>query len=198
MRHGPWWVLTAVVLAVACGDAPLTYKQPPVGSYATGAHQLKIGEAVTSVEGATVTRDFFTAAGALPLLGRFFVDGDHAPAAPPVVVLSHDLWTERFASSPSIIGENIELDGRHAIVVGVAPRDFRVPEGARLWTPKDREDGKRSLGDLNKAAYGQNRSTSRGNDRGPDVRGSRLGPGRPEQTRFRARSTTGALDGGQT
>jgi hypothetical protein len=139
MRRGPKWVLTAVVLLVACGDAKSTYKQPPVGSYVTGAHQLKIGDAVTSVEGATVTIDFFSAAGVLPLLGRFFVEGDQAPGAPPVVVLSHDLWTERFASSPSIIGQNLELDGRHAIVVSVAPRDFRVPEGARLWTLKDRE-----------------------------------------------------------
>jgi len=140
MRRGPKWILTAVVLAVACGcEAPPTYKQPPVGSYTTGAHQLKIGEAVTSVEGATVTLDFFSAAGALPLLGRFFVDGDQASSAQPVVVISHDLWTERFASSPTIIGQNIELDGRHAIVVAVAPRGFRIPEGTLLWTLKDRE-----------------------------------------------------------
>jgi hypothetical protein len=140
MRRGPTWVLAAVVLAVACGEqAPLTYKQPPVGSYTTGTRQLKIGEAVTSVEGATVTLDFFGAVGAQPLLGRFFVDGDQASSAQPVVVLSHDLWTERFASSPSIIGRNIELDGRHIIVVGVAPRGFRVPEGTLLWTPKGRE-----------------------------------------------------------
>jgi len=140
MGRGPKWVLMAVVLAVACGcETPPTYKQPPVGSYATGARQLKIGEAVTSVEGATVTLDFFSAAGALPLLGRFFVDGDQASSAQPVVVLSHDLWTERFASSPSIIGQNVELDGRHTIVVGVAPRGFEVPEGTLLWTLKDRE-----------------------------------------------------------
>ena len=140
MRCAPRWVLTAVVLAVACGcEASPTYKQPPVGSYSTAARQLKIGEAVTSVEGATVTLDFFSAAGALPLLGRFFVDGDQASSAQPVVVISHDLWTERFASSPSIIGQSIELDGRHAIVVGVAPRGFRIPEGTLLWTPKGKE-----------------------------------------------------------
>lgn len=138
MRRAPRWVLTAVVLAVACGrETALTYKQPPVSSYSTGTHQLKLGEAVTSIQGATVTQDFFSAAEVQPLIGRFLVDGDHASAAQRVVVLSHELWTERFASSPTIIGRNIELDGRQTIVVGVAPRGFRFPDGTLLWTPKD-------------------------------------------------------------
>jgi hypothetical protein len=53
------------------------------------------------------------------------------------VVLSHDLWVERFASSPSIIGRNIELDGHQVTVVGIAPQGFRFPEGTLLWTTKD-------------------------------------------------------------
>lgn len=137
MRRGSTWVLAAVVLAVACGcDAPLTYKQPPVGSYTTGARQVTIGEDVTSVQGATVTLGFFRAAEIQPLLGRFFVTGEDVSSAQRVMVLSHDLWTERFDSSPSILGRNIEIDGRQTIVVGVAPRGFRFPEGTRLWTPK--------------------------------------------------------------
>jgi hypothetical protein len=138
MRRGPKWILTAVVLAVACGnETPLNYKQPPVGSYTTGARQLKIGEAVTSVQGATVTLAFFGAAEVQPLVGRFFVDADHVLSARPVVVLSHDLWAERFVSSPSLIGREIEVDGFQTTVVGVAPRGFGFPAGTLLWTPKD-------------------------------------------------------------
>jgi hypothetical protein len=67
---------------LACGyEAPRTYKQPPVGSYTTGARKVKIGEAVTSVQGATVTLDFFGAAAVQPLVGRFFVDADQIPSA---------------------------------------------------------------------------------------------------------------------
>lgn len=137
MRRGSRSVFTAVVVAIVCGcEPPLTYKQPPVGSYTTGAHQVKIGDAATSVQGTTVTQDFFGAAEIQPLLGRFFVDADRASST-RVVVLSHDLWAERFASSPSIIGRQIELDGRRFTVVGVAPRGFSFPEGTLLWMPKD-------------------------------------------------------------
>ena len=136
MRRGPTWIL-AVVLAVACGcSASLTYKEPPVGSYAAGARQVKIGEAVISVQAATVTLDFFRAAEVPPLIGRFFVEGEQTSSAKRVVVLSHDLWTERFASSPNAIGREIELDGLRTVVVGIAPPGFKFPDGTLLWTPK--------------------------------------------------------------
>lgn len=138
MRHKPAWVFAAVLPAVACGyETHLAYKEPPVGSYTTGVQQVKIGDAATSVQGATVTLEFFRAAGVQPLLGRLFIDGDQASSAQRVVVLSHDLWAERFASSPSIIGQRIEIAGRQTTVVGIAPRGFKFPEGRLLWTPKD-------------------------------------------------------------
>ena len=81
MRRGPKWLL-AVALAVAGGcEAPPTYKTPPVDSYTAGTRQVKIGEAVTPVQGAAVTLEFFRAAEVRPLLGRFFVDGDQASSA---------------------------------------------------------------------------------------------------------------------
>src|SRR5260221_8733874 len=138
MTCRPTSVFITVFLAVACGCAvPPGYKQPPARTYTTGTRQAKLGNAVTSVQGATGTLDFFRAAEVRPLLGRFFIDGDQVSPAPRVVVLSHDLWTERFASSPTIIGQSIELDGRQATVGGIAPPGFRFPEGTVLWTPKD-------------------------------------------------------------
>ena len=112
-------------------------QRPPADSYTAGARQLKIGETVTSVQGATVTPNFFRAAEVQAFVGRLIVEGDRAPATPRVVVLSHDLWSERFASSPIVIGQEIEVDGHQTTVVGVAPQGFRFPEGALLWTPTD-------------------------------------------------------------
>jgi hypothetical protein len=138
MRGVSRWVFTVVVVALGCRhDPPLAYKEPAAGSYTTRAYQMKIGEAVTSVQGATLTMEFFGAAGIQPLVGRFFVGDDYLSSTRRVVVLSHDLWAERFASSPSIVGREIELDGHPATVVGVAPRGFRFPDGALLWMPKD-------------------------------------------------------------
>ena len=127
-----------VALAVMCGcEALPSYKRPPDGSYTTSARQLRIGETVTSIRGAAVTPDFFRGAEVRPLLGRLITEGDQVSATYRVVVLSHDLWSERFASSPSVIGQQIEIDGHPFTVVGVAPRGFSFPERARLWTTKD-------------------------------------------------------------
>jgi len=121
-----------------CGcEALPSYKRPPDGSYTTSARQLRIGETVTSIRGAAVTPGFFRGAEVRPLLGRLITEGDQASGTHRVVVLSHDLWTERFASSPSVVGQQIEIDGHPFTIVGVVPPGFSFPEGARLWTMKD-------------------------------------------------------------
>lgn len=131
-------VLAAMVgsvgVAAGCEQSP-TFKTPPAGSYTTATYQLSIDGAGTSVQGASVTRGFFEAAEARPFLGRFFVDADFGSSASQVVVLSHDLWTARFGSSPGIIGRGVSLDGRQVVVVGVAQPGFAFPQAAVLWTP---------------------------------------------------------------
>ena len=137
MGRAPRTTFTAVVLAIVCAcEAPLKYTDPAAETYTTGARQLKIGDEVTSVDAATVTPGFFTATGVQPFLGRFVLDADEG-ASPPVAVLSHDLWAARFGSSPSIIGQQIELDGRPVTIVGVVPRGFQFPGATLLWTSKN-------------------------------------------------------------
>jgi hypothetical protein len=128
-------LLVAIALA-SCGRFTPEYNEPAPGSYETRMYQVRIGDAVRPIKGAEVTREFFQSAGAQPLLGRFFVEGDEGSL--PVVVLSQELWTERFNSSPGVIGRTIEVDGRQATVVGVGPPQFQFPEGAQLWTPRGR------------------------------------------------------------
>ena len=60
---------------------PTDVQTPPVDSYTAGTRQVKIGEAVTAVQGAAVTLEFFRAAEVQPLIGRFFVDGDQTSSA---------------------------------------------------------------------------------------------------------------------
>src|SRR5688500_6187811 len=105
-------LVLAVTLAAACDrEATVTYNQPPGGSYTIGTRQVKIGDAIVPMEGASVTPEFFRAVGVQPILGRFFVEGDHAQQATAVAVLNHDLWKGRFDSSPAIIGRTLEVDG---------------------------------------------------------------------------------------
>lgn len=133
MRTRRVWLLPLLALALSCSRDG--NPQPPADSVAVIHAQLTLGSTVVSVQGAAVSVDFFDRAGARPLVGRFFVDGDRGSSG-SVIVLSHDLWTERFAGSPATIGRTVEVGGRPAIVVGVAPSTFTSPAGTEFWTPK--------------------------------------------------------------
>ena len=66
--------------------------------------------------------------------GRIFQEGDDAPGAAPVVVLSHGLWQRELGGDPSIVGRTIVLDGMARTVIGVMARDFWFPTPAvRYW-----------------------------------------------------------------
>jgi putative ABC transport system permease protein len=52
-----------------------------------------------------------------------------------VVVLSDAVWRNRFSADPAVIGRDIELNGEHWRVIGVADQKFRYPSTAQLWTP---------------------------------------------------------------
>lgn len=130
-------VLPVVALIFACAcEPPLTYSEPPSSTFTVAARQLKTDKGTISVQSATVTSDFFRHVGLEPLLGRFIVSADEGFSSRVVAVLSHDLWTAHFSSSPEIIGRHIELDGQSLTVVGVAQQGFRFPGETLVWTSK--------------------------------------------------------------
>ena len=130
-------VVILIVLASMIGCAsPPAYKPAPAGSYTTRSAQVTIGGVSSSVQAATVTQDFFDATGAYPLLGRFFIEGDHISPTTQVAVVSYELWTGRLASAPSVIGQTIEVNAHPAVIVGIAPQGFTLPESTMLWTPQ--------------------------------------------------------------
>jgi putative ABC transport system permease protein len=87
--------------------------------------------------GQVVTANYFATLGVTPILGRGFRPAEEE-SAEPVAILSHGLWTRRFAGEPGIVGRTIELNGLAFTVVGVAPREFTgLDTGVRpeLWVP---------------------------------------------------------------
>jgi putative ABC transport system permease protein len=83
-----------------------------------------------------VSWDLFATLQVHPAVGRGFLPEEEKPGQ-RVVVISHQLWTERFNADPSIVGRAIALDRRPYTVVGVAPRGFNFPIGSRqvqVWT----------------------------------------------------------------
>jgi putative ABC transport system permease protein len=103
-------------------------------AYASGGLNLANPERPRRVTAGVVSGDFFATLGVGPLLGRSITAGDATPDAPPVVVLSWNLWQEDFAGG-EVVGRRIPLNTRQYEVIGVMPRGFSFPGESDLWIP---------------------------------------------------------------
>lgn len=73
--------------------------------------------------------------GVAPILGRPIQSADVAADAPPVVLLSHAFWTNRFGRDPATVGRPLRLGETTYTIIGVMPRRFALPMGGdTLWT----------------------------------------------------------------
>jgi putative ABC transport system permease protein len=89
----------------------------------------------------SVTPDFFAVFRATPMRGRAFTPDENLPAGPRAVVVSYGYWQERLGGVEDVLGTTVEISGAPWPIVGVAPRGFDFPNGARLWMPvRNRDD----------------------------------------------------------
>ena len=87
------------------------------------------------VFGERATANLFTVLGRKAAMGQTFRDGDDAPGADKVVVLSHGLWQRHFGGE-DVVGRSINLDEEPYTVIGIMPGDFFFPEpDSELWVP---------------------------------------------------------------
>jgi predicted permease len=87
------------------------------------------------VRGAVATH-FFDVLGIQPALGRFFRTEDAEPGAPPVAIISHELWRDAFGSDQGVLGRSVTIDQHPHLIVGVAPGGMTLPTSdTRLWSP---------------------------------------------------------------
>jgi putative ABC transport system permease protein len=105
--------------------------QPSVGSFSPRRFSVDLGGgAIVAEPGAAVSGAFFKDADVPAMLGRVVLEDD---ASTSVSVISHAMWEQRFNGDPSIIGRSISLDDKPTTIVGVMPKSFQFPEGARIW-----------------------------------------------------------------
>jgi putative ABC transport system permease protein len=69
----------------------------------------------------------FEVLGVQPALGRAFLPQEDVENGPRVAILSHSFWRERFGSDPEVLGRTINLNQDPFTVVGVMPREFKLP-----------------------------------------------------------------------
>ena len=86
-------------------------------------------------DGAFVTADVFPALGARAMIGRTFTEDEDEPGAPATIILSHDVWMERFGGDPSALGQVVKVNGEQAEIIGVMPEDFLFPQRQDVWVP---------------------------------------------------------------
>lgn len=94
------------------------------------------GQRVRRDPSAWVTADLFRVLGVEAERGRALDEGDSAPGAEPVVVISHDYWATRFGARTDAVGSFLDVDGVRRRIVGVLPQGVRFPETQTgLWLP---------------------------------------------------------------
>ena len=70
-----------------------------------------------------------------PLLGRGFNPEDEKPGAPGVVLISHEVWQQRYGGAAGVVGRTVRLNGLPATIVGVMPAGFHFPAVENVWVP---------------------------------------------------------------
>jgi predicted permease len=90
-----------------------------------------------SLHGGIAGRTLFATLGVTAFRGRTFLPDDDT--GPPVAVISHALWTQRFHQSLAVLGETLTLNDKPFKVVGILPSGFsyRVldsPHDVDVWT----------------------------------------------------------------
>ncbi|MGA8145671.1 MAG: ABC transporter permease [Candidatus Acidiferrales bacterium] len=104
------------------------------------AHDLNVsgrGEPFV-VHVSVVTPEMFDVLRGTPIAGRTFLSEDGKRGAPPVVILSENLWRSRFNADPKIVGQSVSLDKKPFTVVGIMPAGFSSPALRRnhdIWVP---------------------------------------------------------------
>ncbi len=119
-----------------------------LGGYTSGTVNVSGTERAERFDGTWATADVFRALGVPPLLGRTFSPEEAAPGGAKVVVLGYDVWRERYASDPSILGRSLRVNGDPYTVIGVMPQGFDFPDGTTIWLPLQTDPlaGKRGEG----------------------------------------------------
>jgi len=79
------------------------------------------------VYGLHASANFLTVLGLAPALGRGFTADEDKEGGPPVVMISQQLWQNRFGGDRAIVGRVLQIDGVAREVVGILPSPLPVP-----------------------------------------------------------------------
>jgi len=114
------------------GGANLAFSVPEVRDFREGVSSLagiaefsdwtvtlQTDDGAERIDAGLVTGNYFEVMGLSPVVGRVTRPSDDGPGVPPVTVLSHEAWMNRFGGDSSIVGQQLRVDGEPVTVIGV-------------------------------------------------------------------------------
>jgi predicted permease len=115
-----------------------------VGAFQAARRNVAITDgAIELAQVAEMSPAGFSVARVPALLGRVLTEADALPAAPPAVVIGHEIWQRRFFGTSDVIGRELRIGGDVHTIVGVMPEHFAFPFNFQYWVPLRRaEDGR--------------------------------------------------------
>jgi len=103
-----------------------TGKFSDVFAYSPRLGGLAFGTKTTQFMYSAITGNYFSALGIQPAAGRLLEPGEgENEGAPREVVLGYSFWQRRFGGDPTVLGQQVRVDGRPATVIGITPQNFR-------------------------------------------------------------------------
>ncbi len=103
-----------------------------------GIPPMQIDDDLERTSSSFVTANYFTELGTRAAYGRMLDPAlDDVPGAPPVAIISYQLWNRRFAADPAVIGRTVRLNRKPVTIVGIAPYALATLGGQHpdIWLP---------------------------------------------------------------
>jgi predicted permease len=105
---------------------------------------LSVGDHAETARGSIVSANYFDAIGVHPILGRGFEPGeDWGSDSHPVVVISYQMWRDRYKGDREIVGKVQRLNNVPHTIIGVTPKGFYgtfVGWAIQFWVPASMEE----------------------------------------------------------
>ncbi len=90
-----------------------------IAEYSAQTFTLQGNDDAVRINVGLVTGNYFSVMGLTAVLGRLTTPADDGTGVPPVMVLTHEFWINRFAGDSGIVGRTVRLNGQAVTVIGV-------------------------------------------------------------------------------
>ncbi|HLW51583.1 MAG TPA: ABC transporter permease [Candidatus Angelobacter sp.] len=107
-----------------------------MAAYRYSGGTVTVSQRAEYVDGREVSAELFSVLGIGMLQGRAFRAEEDRQGAPPVAVISYNLWQHNYGGEPGTAGRPLTFDGKTYTVVGITPPRFQLNgDEVDIYTP---------------------------------------------------------------